>query len=60
MLTPYIHNLIENLPTKERNLDIVLEGGAFNGSFEYGILYFFSVCHYVWSLIWYPIFFAAT
>ena len=40
MLTPYIHNLIENLPTKERNLDIVLEGGAFNGSFEYGILYF--------------------
>ena len=42
MLSQYIDNLIRNIP--ERNapyeLDIVLEGGIFNGSYELGILIF--------------------
>ena len=37
-----IRNLIINLPKKRHplELDIVLEGGGFNGSFELGALYF--------------------
>ena len=38
----YIHNLIENIPKREKPLhvDIVMEGGAFNGGYLYGILLF--------------------
>ena len=42
MLSQYIDNLIQNIPPRETplELDIVLEGGLFNGSYELGILMF--------------------
>ena len=42
MLDQYIDNLIKNIPTREKpyELDLVLEGGIFNGSYETGILLF--------------------
>ena len=42
MLSQYIDNLIQNMPPRETplELDIVLEGGLFNGSYELGILMF--------------------
>lgn len=42
MFSQQIINLIENLPkrTEPYILDIVLEGGGFNGSYEIGVLYF--------------------
>ena len=42
MLSQYIDNLIQNIPKRETpyELDVVLEGGLFNGSYELGILIF--------------------
>ena len=42
MFDDYIYNLICNLPSRENpyKLDVVLEGGAFNGSYEIGVLLF--------------------
>lgn len=46
MIEEYIHKLIENLPdhcknvNKPLHLDLVLDGGAFNGSYLVGSLYF--------------------
>ena len=42
MFEKYITELIRNLPKREipYNLDIVIEGGAFNGSYVLGILFF--------------------
>jgi hypothetical protein len=46
MIKPYINKLIENLPDTIKNrgsplqLDIVLDGGLFNGSYLVGALYF--------------------
>jgi hypothetical protein len=42
MLKRYIHNLIDNIPIKERKLDIILEGGGFNGCLELGVLLFLN------------------
>ena len=42
MFNEYIDELIKNIPKREipHNLDIVVEGGAFNGSYVLGILFF--------------------
>jgi hypothetical protein len=46
MIKPHINKLIENLPDKIKNpgsplqLDLVLDGGLFNGSYLVGALYF--------------------
>jgi hypothetical protein len=46
MINTYIHKLIENLPDEIKNtkkpikLDLVLDGGLFNGSYLVGALYF--------------------
>ena len=42
MLNKYIDNLMQNIPIPEKpyELDLVLEGGIFNGSYEMGILMF--------------------
>ena len=46
MINSYVQKLIENLPddlknrTKPLKLDIVLDGGAFNGNYLVGALYF--------------------
>ena len=46
MIKPYINKLIENLPNTIKNvkspllLDLVLDGGLFNGSYLVGALYF--------------------
>ena len=42
MLSNYINNLIQNIPERDTpyELDVVLEGGVFNGSYELGILIF--------------------
>jgi len=46
MIEEYIHKLIENLPDYCKNkdkpihLDLILDGGAFNGSYLIGCLYF--------------------
>ena len=42
MFDEYIDELIKNIPKREipHNLDIVVEGGAFNGSYVLGILFF--------------------
>ena len=46
MIKPYINKLIENLPDTVKNrgsslqLDLVLDGGLFNGSYLVGALYF--------------------
>ena len=40
MFDRYIDELIKNLPKKKYKLDIVIEGGAFNGSYVLGILLF--------------------
>jgi len=42
MLAQYIDNLIQNIPKRKTpyELDVVLEGGVFNGSYELGILIF--------------------
>ena len=43
LIEEYVNKLIENLPETSKNighLDIVLEGGAFNGSYLVGALYF--------------------
>ena len=42
MLSKYINNLIQNIPERDTpyELDVVLEGGVFNGSYELGILIF--------------------
>jgi len=39
-MTDYIKNLASNIPLKDKSieLDIVLEGGAFNGGYEVGIM----------------------
>ena len=38
----YIHNLMENLPKKKEpeNINLILDGGIFNGSYLIGALYF--------------------
>ena len=38
----YIQNLVNNIPQREKPLvlDVVLEGGAFNGAYLYGALQF--------------------
>ena len=42
MLSQYIENLIQNIPKRDTpyELDVVLEGGIFNGSYEMGVLLF--------------------
>ena len=42
MLESCIENLVKNLPKTEKsqNIDLVLEGGAFNGSYQLGALMF--------------------
>lgn len=46
MITEYVNKLIENLPDDVKNrstplkIDLVLDGGAFNGSYLIGALYF--------------------
>jgi hypothetical protein len=46
MITNYIHKLMENLPQNIKNrkkplkIDLILSGGAFNGSYILGALYF--------------------
>jgi len=43
MIDEYVNRLIENLPEEEKklkHLDLVLDGGAFNGSYLVGALYF--------------------
>lgn len=42
LIQNYIHNLMENLPKKEEpeNINLILDGGAFNGSYLIGALYF--------------------
>jgi hypothetical protein len=43
MIDSYVNKLIENLPDDSKNLqrlDLVLDGGAFNGSYLIGALYF--------------------
>ena len=46
MIDNYIHKLMENLPENIKNrkkplkIDLVLSGGAFNGSYILGALYF--------------------
>jgi hypothetical protein len=43
MIEKYINKLIENLPDESKNkqrLDVVLDGGIFNGSYLVGALYF--------------------
>ena len=42
MLESCIENLVKNLPKtdKSQNIDLVLEGGAFNGSYQIGSLMF--------------------
>jgi hypothetical protein len=56
MIKPYINKLIENLPDTIKNaktplqLDLVLDGGLFNGSYLVGALYFIKEmehCGYV-------------
>ena len=39
-----IENLIKNLPQREKpmKIDVVLEGGAFNGGYQYGIMLFIN------------------
>lgn len=42
MFQPYINNLLNNLPTRDNpiDIDLVLDGGVFNGSYLIGALYF--------------------
>jgi len=40
MFEGYIKELLKNLPKRKYNLDVVIEGGAFNGSYVLGILLF--------------------
>ena len=46
MIQPYVNKLFESLPEKLKNtttpieIDLVLEGGAFNGSYLVGSLFF--------------------
>lgn len=43
MIEDYVNKLIENLPEESKNLqhiDLVLDGGAFNGSYLVGAVYF--------------------
>ena len=43
MIDEYVNKLIENLPDDSKNLqrlDLVLDGGVFNGSYLIGALYF--------------------
>ena len=43
MIDEYVNKLIENLPEsskKLQNIDLVLDGGLFNGSYLVGALYF--------------------
>ena len=43
MIDEYVNRLIQNLPEEEKklqHLDLVLDGGAFNGSYLVGALYF--------------------
>ena len=40
MFENYINELLKNLPKRQYNLDVVIEGGAFNGSYVLGILLF--------------------
>ena len=48
MINEYVHKLMENLPdnitnrTKPIKIDLILGGGAFNGSYILGALYFFK------------------
>jgi hypothetical protein len=42
MIEKYVKKLIENLPhsNKEQKIDLILDGGIFNGSYQIGCLYF--------------------
>ena len=42
MFENYINNLLKNIPKPDipYNLDIIFEGGAFNGSYGIGVLLF--------------------
>jgi hypothetical protein len=44
MLESYISKLIDNIPLSKKNqrekIDIILDGGLFNGSYLIGALYF--------------------
>ena len=42
MLDDYINNLVKNIPPREKpyELDLVVEGGVFNGCYEIGVLLF--------------------
>lgn len=42
MFQPYINNLLNNLPKRKNpiNIDLVVDGGIFNGSYLIGALYF--------------------
>jgi hypothetical protein len=42
MFQPYINNLLNNLPKRDKpiHIDLVLDGGVFNGSYLIGALYF--------------------
>ena len=42
MFQPYINNLLDNLPKRDNPIyiDLVLDGGIFNGSYLIGVLYF--------------------
>ena len=42
MFQPYINNLLNNLPKRDNpfHIDLVLDGGVFNGSYLIGALYF--------------------
>ena len=57
MIEQYVNKLIDNLPDNIKNtkkpivLDLVLDGGVFNGSYLVGALYFlkemiFAKCHF--------------
>ena len=49
---PFVDTLIENInkPSKPNNINIILDGGGFNGSYHHGVLIYFNQLekkHYV-------------
>jgi len=46
MLETYISKLVDNIPLSKKSqrekIDIILDGGLFNGSYLIGALYFFE------------------
>ena len=49
---PFVDTLIENInkPSKPNNINIILDGGGFNGSYHHGVLIYFKQLekkHYV-------------